>query len=245
MSNAYKKAMEKYGIDGKTITSLDKDALISFGFPSPFSVEFASFVCLAIKKIIPEEVPENVQGRAIQVQSLPPLWKKVPVNETYVFFNVATLEFQKRQPGVSAADIERYNTVDLMKFFTCMEFKSKIFGKDIFSVFKKEKSGGKGLLNRSYRELVSLKVPIDDARRLRCILMPLCTKAEMENYDVDDTCIWAETLGVSPEALGYLRKNGVTWKRLAEIDDLPGYLRVIDIFEDDNAKIVEAISQLK
>ena len=64
-------------------------------------------------------------------------------------------------------------------------------------MFKKKKVTGKDMLKWSYNELVSLKVPKEEARKLRLILAPLHTKATLVGFDTEDTCIWTQALGAA------------------------------------------------
>lgn len=223
---------------------MTKSELTKLGFASSFAAQFADFSTLAVKRITPKDYPINTQGKAIECRALPPLWKEVSHSSGTAYYNVATLEFQKYKPGASIADIEKYCLSDLLKFLTCVGFKPRLLGKDIFGAFKKAGVTGQGLLDRTYGDLVSLGVPKEDAKRLRAVLTPIYTKASFEKFGVDDVCIWAESLGVSAEKVEVLRKYSVTGKTIAEAEDLPGFLRSIDVFEKDNAKIVEAFGNI-
>lgn len=242
----FRKASEKYGVNELSLLLMTKSELTKLGFAGDFAAQFADFSKLAASKIAPHNYPPSVQGKVVECRPplLPPLWGETTDGSEKVYYNVSTLEFQKDRPGASLADIEKYSTPDLLKFLECVGFRSRLFGKDIFSVFRKERATGRGLLDRTYGDLVASGVPKDDAKRLRAVLTPIYTKASFGKFGVDDVCIWAESLGVSAERVGFLRKYGVTGKTITEVEDLPGFLRSIDVFEEDNAKIVEAFGAM-
>lgn len=146
--------------------------------------------------------------------------------------------------GVTAEEIEKYSYEDLKKFLEKAGFKSRTLGKDIFKVFKKEGVTGKGLLNRSYNDLISLKVPKEDARKLRLVLSPLMVKADVAKLDNEDTCIWASSVGATRETETLIREHNITGKKLIESKDLNDFLTLSDIGKDDISKIVDAVTLL-
>ena len=236
--------MDKKGLTGKTVLSLSEKELMELGMPELASYKFVASMKLIIVKFAPSEVPESTQGKTIQLQSLPPFWREVEVNGKKAYFNTLTLEFQTKMPGATADEIENYDTNDTLKFLKRAGFKSKTLGRDILSVFKKEKVAGKRLLEMTYRELVSLKAPKEEARSLRLILAPFHTKATLVGLDSEDTCIWAQALGVSKKSLDSLKKHEVTGKKLVEMQDLVAFNKVLDIAEGDAIKVSDAVRYL-
>ena len=199
---------------------------------------------MAVSKAAPADVPTSVQGKCIAARSLPPAWVKVSLGDKKVYYNIDLHEFQADTPGTTASDIEQLDYEGLKSFLKGFDFKPKTIGKDIFSVFKKEGVTGKGLMSRSYSELVSLRVPREDARRLKLILAPLLTKADVVKLDVEDTCIWGEAISLGKETVGLLREHDVTGRKLIESKDLGEALRTLDIFGGDATKIADAVKLL-
>lgn len=217
---------------------------MNYGFPEVFSIKLAAFTQVAIEKVAPERIPDNIQGRAIQCLSIPPLWRKIFANGRNAYFCTNTLEFQTDVPGITANEIERYSPDDLRNILRDFGFKTRIFGRDIFSVFKKENITGKGLVKRSYNELVSLNVPREDAKNLRLILSPLMTKADLIKFDVEDTCIWAEKIGVSSGSRTIFREQRISGKDIVDPDCLAQSFRALNIIEGDIIKVVKAVKNM-
>ena len=148
-----------------------------------------------------------------------------------MYFNAMTLDFQTKKPEITVGEIEQYDVNDVIVFLKQAGFQSKTLGRDIFNMFKNEKVTGEDMLKRSYNELVSLKIPKEEARKLRLILAPLHTKATLVGLDTEDTCIWAQALVASNQSLDSLKEHKVTGKKLTEITDLVGFLKGLDITE--------------
>ena len=223
-----KKASKK-GLSVVNLLYLNKEELMGFGFTDPESDNISFVTICAIKKIAPNETTENTQGKNDGSQMLPPPWRKV--DEKKIYFNAMTLDFQTKKPEITVDEIEQYDANGVIVFLKRAGFQSKTLGKDIFSVFKKKKVTGEDMLKRSYNELVSLKIPKEEARKLRLILAPLHTKATLVGLDTEDTCIWAQALNASNKSLNSLAKHEVTGKKLTEITDLVGFLKGLDITE--------------
>ena len=215
------------------------------GLSENISLKAVLYAQKAIMKIAPKDITQVVQGNNVRCKSLPPLWNKVFINKQKIYFSTVTQEFQADVPGVTADEIEQYRTYDVKKFLKCMGFQPKLIGRDIFDVFRKEKMVGKGLLRKTYKDLVALGVSEKEAERLRLTLAPLQTIEDFVEFDLDDTYIWVRALGVSEESLNSLRRHDVKGKKIADSVNMADFLEIINVKEGDGIKIRKAIEGLK
>ena len=223
---------------------MNTEELMNLGFSDIFSGKLCAIIQAAIMKAAPNEIPKISQGKNITTGFLPLYWRKMLIGEKVVYFNVIKCKYQTDAPGIAVDEIEEYNYEDLKKMLESIGFRPRTIGKDIFSVFKKEGVTGKRLVSRSYNDLVSLKVPKEEAKLLRLTLAPLLTKADLAKLDVEDTCIWAEAMKVSKKIVDLLRSHKITGKKLVESKDPTESLKTLDIVGVDAEKIVEGIKLL-
>ena len=90
---------------------LNKEELMNLGFTELESDNIDLVTTCAIKKIAPYDIQKDIQERSVECQVLPPPWRQVEVHEKKAYFNASSLEFQTKEPGITADEIEQYNAI--------------------------------------------------------------------------------------------------------------------------------------
>ena len=254
--NSTKKFLMAYGPSGlyndtkmnnsceRTVLSMSQNELNEMGFSEVASIKLNGLAQFVAHKYVSNETPQTTQKKSICCKDLPPFWIKATAEEKMFYFSTLTLKCQTKEPGATASEINCYNACDVAKFLKCIEFQQRAIGKDIFDAMEKEAVTGDRLLALSYKNLISMGISDDEAKKLRRDLISLQKKDSFMKLDEDDIRIWAQMFGVGTKGLGVIKKHGITGKKLLSFVDLSGSLKMIGLTEGDTAKIVEAVRNI-